>query len=151
MVRLTKPYNSVDGSEVPGYQSPRLYNRLEGPLGYVVSEGLTSPQTHFLSKAAKQRGDLRCQERTVKNSGLPENRKVRGNGGIIVPGRSDNHLPLGKGPRLPKMIKRLLSGTSEPSKLKIELARIREDAHPPGAKISGLSKIMSSPDFLIGC
>lgn len=84
MARITNLYNRVGGSEVP-VVTPQALHLINGRSDYVVSDRFKYPNERLVSNQFKHgRGLKSSRDRTWKNSGFPEARKCRGNGGLVV-------------------------------------------------------------------
>lgn len=135
-------YKHTDGYEVPG--SHRGVIR-KGLSDYVVSPRLERSTERSASNRLMYARHLRdCTDGIFGKPGLPEVRKYRGNGGIIV------FTQLSRGKKDSSVLavdKRLLSGSYDSTELK----NLREASKNMDAPCKGLSKIMSDPQFLVAC
>jgi len=140
-MKIMNLYKHTDGYEVPG--SPRAIRR--GPGDYVVLPRLERSTERSVSNRLKYVRHLTgVIDGICGKPGLPEVRKYRGNGGIIVfsqqvRGKKDSSVIA--------VDRSLLSGNYDSTELK----NLREASKNMDALCEGLSKIMSDPQFLIAC
>jgi len=152
-MKIINLFNRIGGSEVPGFLWEVISTSLDSYIVLSRPERLTE---RFLIKKLNYGRHLRSGfDGIFKNSGLPEVRKYRGNGGIVVfhlhwRGKKDSSaLAVGSS---------LLSGSYASTELKKLFQSVtptpatngpRDDNLPPGGL--ALSSIMSDPQFLIAC
>lgn len=148
MARITNLFNCVGGSEVPGAVKLHLIN---GRLNYIVLGRFEQPNERLASSQLKHGRSLKSlNDKLWKNSGLPESRKRRGNGELVV--RSFSSISFLKKLKQRKGFSKLvveesaLSGVYESTKLKELIKNVKSNSKN---KIQGLTEIMSDPQFLI--
>lgn len=155
MDRFTNLYQLSRRVRSPGSVARRS-DQISGSWSYVVLHELESRYLHASGGCGKLGRVLNHKACKNGNSGSPENRKVGGDGGIIVRGVESGTIlkpwQIGRVLDYRYCTKRWLSGHRDDSKLSIDLNKVKEQVgNNTNQKVTGLSDVLANPDFLIGC